>query len=363
MDLKTFSALASKLGPHVPLGKSRLQTLCLLIVGVVSARTVNLSHVACERAGPVRIASTYRRLQRFFQHVRLPQDWAATLIARLTGHGGPWTLCLDRTNWMIGQSAVNVLVLALATRRHRIPLLWTQLGRKGNSHTTDRIALIERFIALFGKDRIALLLADREFVGQEWFNWLIQQDIPFVIRVPESLIAEVDGDGERPLWSVFRRRNAPSRLTLTLLARPNGCGLRLTLEARRLKAAKRRGRELLIVATNRPGIKALSAYRKRWAIESLFGDTKTRGLNIEDTRLTNPDKLNLLMAVVALAAAWASRTAALITGNRPFKRKSHGYYAKSWFRTGFDHIRHLLRSHPPDAFGAWQNINIKARVV
>ena len=33
----------------------------------------------------------------------------------------------------------------------------------------------------------------------------------------------------------------------------------------------------------------------------MFGDAKTRGLNIEDTRLTDPRKLALLMALVALA--------------------------------------------------------------
>jgi transposase-like protein len=34
-------------------------------------------------------------------------------------------------------------------------------------------------------------------------------------------------------------------------------------------------------------------------------DAKTRGLNIEDTRLTCPRKLALLMAIVAIAFAWA----------------------------------------------------------
>ena len=62
--------------------------------------------------------------------------------------------------------------------------------------------------------------------------------------------------------------------------------------------------------------RALAAYRKRWAIECMFGDAKTRGLNLEDTRLTCPRKLDLLMALVALALAWAGRTAADLLGNR-----------------------------------------------
>ena len=34
--------------------------------------------------------------------------------------------------------------------------------------------------------------------------------------------------------------------------------------------------EWVIVATNRSGHDALATYRKRWAIETLFGNTKTR---------------------------------------------------------------------------------------
>ena len=102
-----------------------------------------------------------------------------------------------------------------------------------------------------------------------------------------------------------------------------------------------------------PGPPALAAYRKRWAIECLFGDAKTRGLNLEDTRLTDPRKLDLLMAIVALAIAWAGRTASDLLGPHEPKRKSHGYLAKSWFRLGFDHIRNRLRTNPSDAIRSW----------
>ncbi len=76
-------------------------------------------------------------------------------------------------------------------------------------------------------------------------------------------------------------------------------------------SAKRiKGGELLIVVSNRPAHHALTIYKKRWAIESLFGDAKTRGFNLEDTRLTIAKKLDLLLGLVALAVAWASKTAA-----------------------------------------------------
>lgn len=71
MVKQALASLGRTLCPHVFLSKSRMETLCLLIVAVVSARTVNLSHLASERQTTTKIASTYRRLQRFFQHVDL----------------------------------------------------------------------------------------------------------------------------------------------------------------------------------------------------------------------------------------------------------------------------------------------------
>ena len=116
MPHRTIAALEGLVRPHVALGKSRVETLCLLLVGMIQARSVNLGHVACARGGSVQRASTYRRLQRFFQHVRLGEDWALPLLVGLIGPARRWTLALDRTNWSIGSREVNYLVLAVVTR-------------------------------------------------------------------------------------------------------------------------------------------------------------------------------------------------------------------------------------------------------
>ncbi len=102
----------------------------------------------------------------------------------------------------------------------------------------------------------------------------------------------------------------------------------------------------MILAASISAEKALKAYRKRWQIECLFGDTKTRGFNMEDTRLTQPGKLSLLLALVALAMAWSVACACAIKGKQDIDRAGHGYRRKSWFRTGFDTLRHWINAQP-----------------
>lgn len=351
MDHKALAALMETLSGHVDLSKSRLETLCLLIVAMVGARTVNLSHLASEIPSTAQIASTYRRLQRFFQHVELGDDWSAALIVRLLGLTGPWYLCLDRTNWKIGRRDVNLLVLAIATRRFRVPVMWTVLDKAGNSNTAERIALMRRYLAVFEAATVNLLLADREFIGARWMTFLNENNIPFAIRVKETQTVMTEGGHLVSLKSLLRKCRGARRFQASIPGRDGNDALPLSFAARRIK-----DNELLIVASNAPARNALNAYRKRWAIECLFGDAKTRGLNLEDTRLSIAGKLSLLLALVALAIAWVSKTASAVIGRRKVKRKKHGYPAKSWFRIGFDQVRRLLQTDPINAIRPWLNI-------
>jgi hypothetical protein len=356
---QALTTLGRTLHPHISLSKSRMETLCLLIVAMVSARTVNLSHLASERHSTTKIASTYRRLQRFFQHVDRGSDWSARLVVALLGLSAPWHLCLDRTNWKVGCKEVNILMLAIVTRRHRVPLMWTVLDRAGISNTDQRIALMRRYLALFGAASIKLLLADREFIGVCWLRFLNENNVPFVIRVKAGLTIVTEDGRKLTLGSLLRKCRGARQFSACFTGAKSDAPLKLNFAAKRIK-----GKELLIVASNAPARHALGAYRKRWAIECLFGDAKTRGLNLEDTRLTCPRKLDLLLGIVALAMAWASKTASRLIGRAKMPRKKHGYYAKSWFRVGLDQIRRLLRTDPIAATEPWRKIRPKrTRVV
>jgi Transposase DDE domain len=285
--------------------------------------------------------------------VRLDPDWLAVTLVRLLCLAAPYQLCLDRTNWKIGCKDVNLLVLCIAANRVRIPLMWHVLDRSGASCMEQRQALLSRFIALFGKGSVKLLLADREFIGGQWFDFLVENGIPFVIRVRGDLNVRLDDNYEGPL-----ERLASTRFGRIRLMKAKGCfdnmdgrfAHALSFAAIRLPDAS-----FLIVATSLNPKKALRLYRKRWQIECLFGDTKTRGFNMEDTRLTQPAKLSLLLALVALAMAWSRACAAAGKGNIDIPRASHGYRRKSWFRTGFDTLRHWITTQPDMAMQSWEH--------
>ena len=56
-----------------------------------------------------------------------------------------------------------------------------------------------------------------------------------------------------------------------------------------------------MLATNRTDLdQVLSIYKTRWSIETAFGFFKSRGFNLEETHLTQPKRIELLLAVLAL---------------------------------------------------------------
>jgi len=87
--------------------------------------------------------------------------------------------------------------------------------------------------------------------------------------------------------------------------------------------------DLLVVIAPPHTVGIISDYALRWGIETLFGIFKTRGFCLESTHFTDPDRLRPTFCSVNFSFGLVSL-------------KKHGRRAKSLFRLGFDHPRHLI---------------------
>ncbi len=104
-------------------------------------------------------------------------------------------LIVDRTNWKRGTKNFNLLTIGNLMQNIFMPLYWIQLNKRGNSNTEDRKTLIEGLSDLIEKSgkiiRGSILLADREFIGQLWFEYLLSKQLSFVIRLREKMYFEL----------------------------------------------------------------------------------------------------------------------------------------------------------------------------
>jgi len=102
---------------------------------------------------------------------------------------GQYLLTLGRTNWKFGQTHINILCLAIVQQGVVIPVLSILSDKTGNSNTDERIPLINRFIELFGVEKLmATSPIENSSVRNctEFVRYLIKNEIKFRIRIQHT---------------------------------------------------------------------------------------------------------------------------------------------------------------------------------
>ncbi|WP_221091184.1 IS4 family transposase [Deinococcus aquaedulcis] len=308
----------------------RLAVLTALVLAIVQARSVVLytlkNHVALSGTRAVR----YQRLLRFVRFT-MPDGLYTAFVLKLLPPGDLW-LILDRTNWKLGKSDVNILLLSATWKSFSFPLLWILLPHGGSSAQVDRNALLARFLALRGERKVAGVLADREFVGRDWFTLLDQNGIAPCIRL--QAISKLNGV---PVWACFRKLQKGEVRVWHSKAEVYGVKLRVL-------ATKNAAGEMLYLAYQGFSGPNLRRYAMRWQCENLHAALKTRGFNLEDTGLMRATRLSTLLVAVSLAFVWSCLTGEFVAARQQVKRKKHGYAEISVFRLGLDTLQDLTTS-------------------
>jgi hypothetical protein len=324
--------LERTLHENVTWNRARINFLARFIVAMIEVRTVNLAEIANVFMGRAKRESHYKRAQRFLRFFEMPYAQVARFVVRLLGVPAPWVITLDRTDWYLGETPLNIMVIGIAYRGVAFPVLWTILEKKGCSKTTERIALMREFGRIFGYHSIAYLCADREFIGKDWFSWLRSQEVDFRIRVRANTKVTNGRGHVVAIHRLFRSQRIGEPLVLER-AGPIW-DLPLFVSGVRLSSG-----EYVIVVAPRSTDTALSDYARRWEIETLFSCLKSRGFRLEETHLVHPARLKKLLA---LSFCWAHIIGEWLTRQQPMKLKKHGRKAMSIFRHGFDHLRCIL---------------------
>jgi Transposase DDE domain len=281
--------------------EARIICLTEMLRGILTSQSINTSRLAARMGGRVQFESHAQRIRRFLAEQNF--DWIVMgrLMLRIAGVAGQkkFVVAVDRTNWDFGKTAINFLVISVVVCGIGVPVVWTQLGKKGNSKTGERLELLERFLKIVPASQITVFLADREFIGKTWFKALQKRRIPYAIRVRNNQFVTLT-DGKR--IKIFALAKELTNQKPRQWNNVDLDGVPCALSLKRLKE-----KDLLAVVSF--GLKSsedpLETYRQRWAIELCFACLKTKGFDIESTPLRHTDRLEKMFAIASMAAAAA----------------------------------------------------------
>ncbi|GEM50207.1 IS4 family transposase [Deinococcus cellulosilyticus] len=325
------STLIRTLREAFPLNQARLYFLAAFLIALIQAETVNLVKVS-QRFQSKKNASSesnYKRIRRFISDFTFPHHLYLTFVLQFF-KDQPLLLTMDRTNWQFGKNHINFLVIATVRDGIAFPLIWQLLPHAGNSHQTARIELIQQLVEALPVSRIQGLLADREFIGEQWFSELRTLGIKRCIRIRDT-----DRVGGIPAWMWFKRTEA--HVTYSLYRKMTVFGSKMQVVGARTPEGKR-----ILVASDFSARDTLKKYKKRWEIECFFSAVKETGFRFEDTHLTRPERLSTLMTLVGIAFVWAYMVGEWEHQKKPIRVKRHGRKGQSVFRLGLGHLIRVL---------------------
>ena len=286
--------------------EQHLNTLALLICGIVGAQHVQFAQVADQV--PIRgrkNESLIGRFRRWVKHEAITPETIWLPFARAVLQGlaqAPLTIVLDGT--VAGRGCV-VLMASLVYHGRAIPLLWTVVtGKKGHLPEAIHCALIRRLQEVIPADATVMLLGDGEFDGVELQSTMRAAGWEYVCRTASNITIYTQ---ER----VFAVANLP-------LARGQAVAIAdVEMTLARYGPVQVIGvwdadqdAPLYLVTSLADADQAVERYRLRFRIECMFANHKSRGFHIHKSHLANPARLARLLIATSLAYLWVHAVAA-----------------------------------------------------
>ena len=327
-----------------------LITQCL-----IESRTINLNKckdkaITLSTGKVIQANSHYVRFIRFFKMKAISEFILGIqyLLVNISKIDSSYII-VDRTNWKRGIKNINLLTIGGLSCGIFLPLFWLQLNKQGNSNFDDRKQLIERFINLLKKKCIdttsMILLADREFIGAEWFKYIVEQELHFVIRLKAKMYFDLQTyEGKKRTSLKYFNKYVDQFGIYAIPMKLNGCSYSFVI----IKNPKHDPKEpyIYFISDLKDAKAIANHYLKRWKIESAFKHLKTNGFNIENANLKNDLKIELLMAIVVFAYVVAVKEGLLKINTIKMKKYNNGksYLSISVFRTGYTVLQALCKT-------------------
>jgi hypothetical protein len=314
--------------------------LTMMITGIVLSKKTQLSEMSCHIAQQAKPESIVKRFHRFVKNDRVDvQAYYLPFVQAILNHLSGQTLYLAMDASQVGRECM-VLMVSVIYKNKAIPLAWlVYKGKKGHTTAARHIEALQMVYPLISSDAHVVLLGDAEYDTVDMLNWVKDHtQWHYVIRTDPRTKLTKDGH----------------RYTIRDLLIGEGWK---TIAHQVLFTTKLFGPTQVVAWLEKPHKKPLyllsslenmheicQAYAKRFKLETLFSDQKSRGFHIDKSHLSHPKRLARLLLAATLAYIWMIYLGIQVSQDekrRSFIDRTHRS-DKSLFRLGFDWFKVAL---------------------
>ena len=278
---------------------NHLNVLSALVCGIIQSKSTKLGEIAEEVPSQSKIESQIMQFRRWLQNENVDfklfyLPFIKRIIQALAGD----TLVLIIDGSETARGCVTLMV-SMVYKGRALPLLWvTREGKKGHFPQKMHIELIRAVKEMIPVCCNVICLGDGEFDGTEWLKVLTEFGWKYVCRTAKNALL-YENDEPFPIRDI-----CPARGECNLIA-----DLEFT-EARSIKVNAvaywgNQHKEPIYWVTNfETGEEAQFWYAKRFKIETMFSDFKSRGFNLSKSHVSQPERVARLLIAVCIAYIW-----------------------------------------------------------
>lgn len=327
---------------------TRVDGLALLVLGMVWSGSVALTQIAA--ALPLRVAdaSTERRLRRWVANDRVEVSaiWSALLPVLLRRLPSAHPLFVfDPTPQ---QTRFTMLSIGVVWHRRVLPVAW-RLVPQQTPWPTPLEPLVRAMLldirAALPAETTPTLVVDRGLTSAALIDLCRELDWHFVFRVnagPTQTNRVLLGDGrETELWSLVTKPGQRWTGSVALFKAAGWRSVELTIRWEPGQA-----HPWLLCSDEPAGGAQVRTYRRRVQCEATYLDCKSRGWDIEATKLTQLERLNRLLLGLHLAYWWTHQLGLqVIRSGRRARFDRHDRRDLSLIKLGFRAFADALTRH------------------
>lgn len=275
----------------------RLTTLSCLIAGVIGAKSCQLPAIATKVIDDRQADSKIKSFHRWLKNKNITDEcyflpYAQALLSVLCSH--PIAIAIDGS--VVARNCIT-LMASVVYKNRALPLCWLVLtGSKGHLKESVHLELINRLKEIIPQQATVVFLGDGEFDGLNLIKTIQQNGWYFVLRTSSNRILIERDDPfsfrsicplrqEEYFWIPDVRFHQADSPQFDAIVWHN----------------KDYEDPIYLVTNIELARESLYWYQKRFKIETMFSDKKSRGFNIHKSHISKPERVARLLIVSALA--------------------------------------------------------------
>lgn len=289
--------------------RSHRRNLALMVVGMCYGRSVNLPQIASyAKPANIQLESRVQRFERLLKTEKLVplqtlKPIAKRVLASLS-KSQPLMILMDRS--MINDT-LNLLWISVGLMGRSLPLGWVLVPHEGNSDLALQQEILSWLKEVLPANAKVRIVADREFHSVHLAEWIEKDlELDYVLRLKVGTFVEIDGSLVK--ISELAVRGESHQFQDVRITKDEKLTYRTNLSVHWAEDEE----EPWCLATNLEREESVKVYGKRFWIEEMFSDHKSRGLNLERTRLRDADRIQKLLVALTIAYLWLMQIGLLV---------------------------------------------------